>query len=98
MQLYHPRSHSLFLSLSLPLSLSLYPSLSPFLRERERDAEKERGRERELLFLFLKGMTGALAPFSYLVVYILCIAAIPKEPRQAQGIGRSLPLLPLFFE
>jgi hypothetical protein len=32
----------------------------------------ERGRERcricpELLFLFLKGITGALAPFSYLV-------------------------------
>ncbi len=37
---------------------------------REREREKERGREREscricpeLLFLFLKGMTGALAPF-----------------------------------
>jgi len=42
-------------------------------REGERDREWERGRERksricpELLFLFLKGMTGALAPFSYLV-------------------------------
>ncbi len=37
-------------------------------RERERKREKERERERcpELL-LFLKGMTGALAPFSYLV-------------------------------
>jgi hypothetical protein len=48
-------------------------------RKREREREKEGGRERErkreivrkmdreLLFLFLKGMTGALAPFSYLV-------------------------------
>jgi hypothetical protein len=42
--------------------------------EREREREKERVRERErcriypeLLFLFLKGMTGALAPFSYQV-------------------------------
>jgi hypothetical protein len=36
----------------------------------DRDRERERERERcricpELLFLFLKGMTGALAPFSY---------------------------------
>ncbi len=37
---------------------------------------KKRNREREicricpeLLFLFLKGMTGALAPFSYLIFY-----------------------------
>ncbi len=30
--------------------------------------EKERERERE--YLFLKGMTGALAPFSYLVIKI----------------------------
>jgi hypothetical protein len=42
-------------------------------RERERKREKERERERcricpELLFLFLKRMTGALAPFSYLVL------------------------------
>ncbi len=43
-------------------------------RERETDREKKRERCRicpELLFLFLKGMTGALAPFSYLV-YIEC--------------------------
>jgi hypothetical protein len=51
-------------------------------RERGRDEERERGkegerekegrrdRERELLLLFLKEMTGALAPFSYLVKYI----------------------------
>ncbi len=32
-------------------------------RERERDVEYVQ----ELLFLFLKGMTGALAPLSYLV-------------------------------
>jgi len=48
-------------------------------KERERERERERGREREkeserckicpeLLFLFLKGMTGALAPYSYLVL------------------------------
>ncbi len=40
-------------------------------RERGRERERKRGRERERcriwLFLFLKGMTGALAPFSYLV-------------------------------
>ncbi len=47
-------------------------------REREKEKEKERERERErverdveyvfqLLFLSLKGMTGALAPFSNLV-------------------------------
>ncbi len=49
-------------------------------RERKREGEKERGRERgrvgerercricpESLFLFFKGMAGALAPYSYLV-------------------------------
>ncbi len=41
-------------------------------RERKKRRERERERERcrmcsELLFLFLKGMTGAEAPFSYLV-------------------------------
>jgi hypothetical protein len=43
-------------------------------RERERKREREREKEREicricpeLLFFFLKGMTGALAPFGYLV-------------------------------
>ncbi len=35
--------------------------------ERERKREKEGGRERERCKIFLKGMTGALAPFSYLV-------------------------------
>jgi hypothetical protein len=41
------------------------------VRKREREGERERERCRicpELLFLFLKGMMGALAPFSYLVV------------------------------
>jgi len=44
-------------------------------REREREGKREKEGEREgcrimpeLLFLFLKGMMGALAPFSYLVV------------------------------
>ncbi len=39
--------------------------------EREREIGRERERCRicpELLFLFLKGMTGALAPFSYPVI------------------------------
>ncbi len=42
-------------------------------RERKREREREKDRERERcricleLFLFLKRMTGALAPFSYLV-------------------------------
>jgi hypothetical protein len=33
---------------------------------RKRESEKEGERERE--YLFLKGMMGALAPFSYLVI------------------------------
>ncbi len=39
------------------------------MRYRKRESEKEGERERcpELLFLFLKGMTGALAHFSYLI-------------------------------
>jgi hypothetical protein len=47
------------------------------VRERKREAESEKDGEREnnnlyfncpeLLLLFLKGTTGALAPFSYLV-------------------------------
>ncbi len=44
-------------------------------RERERKSERERKRERERKsereYLFLKGMMGALAPFSYLVENIL---------------------------
>ncbi len=36
-------------------------------RKRERESEKE-GERTVLLFYFLKGMTGALAPFSYLVL------------------------------
>jgi len=42
-------------------------------RERERERGRERGggeRERQREYLFLKGMMGALAPFSYLVYYI----------------------------
>jgi hypothetical protein len=49
------------------------------VRKRERECEKEGERERErdrdvellFLFLFLKGITGALAPFTYLV-YTYC--------------------------
>ncbi len=40
-------------------------------REREREREKERDRQMQNMvasFLFLKGMTGALAPFSYLAL------------------------------
>jgi hypothetical protein len=44
-------------------------------RESEKEGERVRKRERErcricpeLLFLFLKGMSGVLAPFSYLVI------------------------------
>ncbi len=42
-------------------------------RERERKRQRVRKREREMynkvaLFLFLTGITGALAPFSYLVI------------------------------
>ncbi len=41
----------------------------PTQREREREREREICRIcPELVFSFLKGMTGALAPFSYLVI------------------------------
>jgi hypothetical protein len=36
-------------------------------RGRERKKEREGERERKSEYLFLKGMVGALAPFSYLV-------------------------------
>jgi hypothetical protein len=36
-------------------------------RERGREREKEGERERKREYIFLKGMTGALAPYSYLV-------------------------------
>ncbi len=36
-------------------------------RKRGREGETEREREREREYIFLKGMTGALAPFSNLV-------------------------------
>jgi hypothetical protein len=39
-------------------------------RERESKREGERERDRDVELLFLKGMTGALAPFSCLVFYI----------------------------
>ena len=47
-------------------------------RDRKRERERETDRERKMqnmvaLFLFLKGITGALVPFSYLVLYIKCI-------------------------
>jgi hypothetical protein len=49
------------------------PSSSVREKERERERQRERKRQKcricpELLFLFLKGMTGAQAPFSYLVL------------------------------
>ncbi len=37
-------------------------------QERKRRSERERERDVEYVFLFLKGMTGAFAPFSYLVI------------------------------
>jgi hypothetical protein len=37
-------------------------------KEIERRRERKREGERDLLFLFLKRMTGALAPFIYLVI------------------------------
>ncbi len=42
-------------------------------RKTERKRERERGRENcpEMLFLFSKGMTGALAPFNYLLLNIV---------------------------
>jgi hypothetical protein len=60
-------------------------------RERERERERERKRCPELLFLFLKGMMRALAPFSYLVRPYLCWQCVHpncqrKCSRQARGL------------
>jgi hypothetical protein len=51
------------------LSLSLFLGMSKQKGDKERERERERERCIIWLFLFLKGMTGALAPFSYLVYY-----------------------------
>jgi hypothetical protein len=45
-------------------------------REREREGERERERKRERCRIFLKGMTGALVPFKYLVKKCLTIIVI----------------------
>jgi hypothetical protein len=45
----------------------LYASKGGKKREGEREGVRKRERERKKEYLFLKGMTGALAPFSYLV-------------------------------
>jgi hypothetical protein len=70
-------SFSLFLPLSLSLSDVNRVRTPLHLSEREREGKRERERRRE----FLKGMTGALAPFIYLVS--LCFAATmsAKDPR-----------------
>ncbi len=76
-----PVSLSLFISLSLSLPLWLVKRVRSREREKERERERRRegerekasekdgegGRGRENCYFFLKGMTGALAPFSYLV-------------------------------
>jgi hypothetical protein len=63
-------------------------------RERERGREKgiesEKEGEREREYLFLKGMTGALAPFSYLVIQYLRVT-----PKLTQVEHLTLPLLAL---
>ena len=49
-------------------------------RERERKREEgERERDGERIVIFFKGMTGALAPFSYLVIYIIVPAGCSKS-------------------
>ncbi len=55
-------------------------------RERERKRERERGREREKereIIVILKGMTGALAPFSYLV--LIKAEMHPRYKRSSHG-------------
>ncbi len=47
-------------------------------REREKEWEREGEREREREYLFLKGMMGALAPFSYLVTNFFYYFIISK--------------------
>jgi hypothetical protein len=60
-------------------ALSIPHSVSQREKGREEGGEREGDRERELenmvpLFLFLKGMAGALAPFSYLVCVCIYIS------------------------
>jgi hypothetical protein len=69
-------------ALSIPHSVSQWTNFPEIDKERKRETEKERKRESEkeggrekkremwnmvALFLFSKGMMGALEPFSYLV-------------------------------
>jgi hypothetical protein len=48
-------------------SSAVYGTPSSPVREREREKERKKERKRERENLFIKGMTGALAPFSYLI-------------------------------
>jgi hypothetical protein len=67
-------------------------------RERKREQERERERERErcricpeLLFLFLKGMTGALAPFTFLVAHIFELQIISERDHIDLRLRFQLP-------
>jgi len=56
-------------------------------RERERERGRKRGRDRERYveygcIIFFKEMTGALAPFSYLVTYICLLLLLFLCPAQ----------------
>jgi hypothetical protein len=67
-------------------------------RERERDRDRERERERELLFISLKGMTGALAPFSYLVFIIKATHVSDFISTIVKIVFCSVPYCKKFYE
>ncbi len=60
---------SLSFSPSISRLLYLFLALSDPLHERERERKREREIEGDVEYAALKRMTGALAPFSYLVFY-----------------------------
>ncbi len=64
-------------------------------RESGGGRESEGGRERcpELLFLFFKGMTGALAPFSYLVLQYSIITTVIKAHSHWQTILAKMSVM-----
>ncbi len=51
---------------------------SSIVRERDKERERERCRICPELLFFLKGMTGALAPFSYLVENVVIVIKFCK--------------------
>jgi len=68
------------------------PSSPVRKREREKERERERKRERCRIcpeLLFLKGMTGALSPFGFLVLQF-CLSIVKIEAPECAQVARPM--------